>query len=583
MSALNMIPEIWSLVFQFLATRNDLRNVCSVCRLFDAIATPFLYRSLIFRDEPINGRHWSKFPDDEDVKTQDEADDLSFGLLCRLLDDRNDMLRVFVREIIFEGELNDTRTVDRVWCKLQPPNDVLATLVNCLPNLEVIHFERKLPITDRFVNALLSHKKSPKLHLLGEDGTTRVNIKMPFVQKLHTSVDTQARAPIDHPETDRSGFHAWEPQRLALHELFNAFPNLEELSVSVNWLRGGCAMGGRPSPTRILGLDLSEDATFPPLKSLSLSGYPVQDDPVEDDEVALWRDRFPWDRLHSLSLGVQLPESTPGFLELATGKVANLKEFQITSYDPLSSSAELDAFLCSFDTLEILTAKGAVPSLTSVIHQSNLKHICLHTIEDPDRERETLDVEQIKDLSQHCPKLTTLEIDLDPNGTWPDDIVSVIATGFKNLCRLSIHVGLGIAHVKNDDSMEEKFARVLTESKAQDFAKRFFELRGPSVLEMITLKTGEKLRWFPQWHPRYADAEKHCAKIFEIYAPLEDNDEPRLNELESDYARWMRGLEEGYSGFRSLNSKNHSNADSKPQRLSRSPRVFKDPAFPLST
>jgi hypothetical protein len=53
-----------------------------------------------------------------------------------------------------------------------------------------------------------------------------------------------------------------------------------------------------------------------------------------------------------------------------------------------------------------------------VIHQSNLKHICLHTIEEPDRERETLDVEQLKDLNQHCPKLTTLEIDLDPNGTW---------------------------------------------------------------------------------------------------------------------------------------------------------------------
>jgi hypothetical protein len=98
--------------------------------------------------------------------------------------------------------------------------------------------------------------------------------------------------------------------------------------------------------------------------------------------------------------------------------VVSLKEFQITSYDCLSSSAELDAFLRSFDTLEILTAKGSVPSLTSVIHQSNLKHICLHTIEKPDQERETLDVEQIKDLNQHCPDLTTLEIDLDPNGTW---------------------------------------------------------------------------------------------------------------------------------------------------------------------
>lgn len=121
----------------------------------------------------------------------------------------------------------------------------------------------------------------------------------------------------------------------------------------------------------------------------------------------------------------------------------------------------------------------------------------------------------------------------------------------------------------------------MTESKAQDFAKKFFELRGPSVLEMITLRTGENLRWFPQWHPGYANAEEHCAKIFEIYAPSEDNDEPRLKELESDYARLMRELEEDSRAY--LDSMDHSNADSEPQRLSRSPRVFKDPAFPLLT
>lgn len=128
--------------------------------------------------------------------------------------------------------------------------------------------------------------------------------------------------------------------------------------------------------------------------------------------------------------------------------------------------------------------------------------------------------------------------------------------------------------------MEEDFARVLTSSKAQDFAKRFFQLRGPSVLETITLKTGENLRWFPQWYPNYVDAEQECAKIFEFYAPLERNDEPRLHELESDHARLIRELQEHSSSY--YNSLRQSNADSKPQRLSRSPRVFKDLAFPLS-
>ncbi|OKP14567.1 hypothetical protein PENSUB_13919 [Penicillium subrubescens] len=551
-----------------LTTRNDLSNVCSVCRSFDVIATPFLYRSLIFRGSPIDGSHWSKLPDDEEVKTQDEAEKLSFGLLCRLLDNRNDLLRSFVREMTFE-EGNP----DRVWRMLQPPNDVLATLVNRLPNLETIHYHDDLPITDGFVKVLLGHKKAPKLHLLGEYGRTRVNTKMPFVQKLHTSVDAKARAPRDLSEAEkRTRARPWEPQELALHDLFNAFPNLEELSVSVNWLQGGCVMGGRPSPTRISELDLPEGAKFPPLTSLSLSGYSV-----EGDEAALWRDSFPWERLRSLSLGVQ---STPGLLELATGKVVNLKEFQITSYDPLSSSAGLDGFLRSIDSLESLTAKGAVPSLNSVLHQSSLKHVCLHEIEEPDRERQTLDAEQIGNLSRHCPKLTSLEIDLDPNGTWPDDIVRALATGFKNLHRLSIHIGLGIAHAEENPSMEEDFPQVLTESKAQDFGKRFFELRGPSVLETITLKTGENLRWFRQWQPMYARAEGNCAKVFEIYAPIEGNDEPRLKELESDDDRWFREFQE--RNMAHWNSTRQFNADSKPQRLSRSPRVFKDQAFPLS-
>jgi hypothetical protein len=58
---------------------------------------------------------------------------------------------------------------------------------------------------------------------------------------------------------------------------------------------------------------------------------------------------------------------------------------------------------------------------------------------------------------------------------------------------------------------------------------------------MITLKTGEDLRWFPQWHPEYAIAEEYYTKTFEIYSPLEDKHDPRLNELESDYTRLIRG------------------------------------------
>lgn len=161
-----------------------------------------------------------------------------------------------------------------------------------------------------------------------------------------------------------------------------------------------------------------------------------------------------------------------------------------------------------------------------------------------------------------------------------------MATGFKNLRRLSIHIGLGIAHAEDhrsedsedsedsEVSLKEVFSQVLTKSKAEDFAKRFFELRGPSVLEKITLRTGEKLRWFPQWHPEYATAEEECAKIFEIYAPLEDDHEPRLNQLKTEYDRLREWDEERIALLRGDSIMNSSSAVSKPQPLSRSPRVF---------
>lgn len=120
----------------------------------------------------------------------------------------------------------------------------------------------------------------------------------------------------------------------------------------------------------------------------------------------------------------------------------------------------------------------------------------------------------------------------------------------------------------------------MTESKAQDFGKRFFELRGPSALETVRLKTGESLRWFPQWRPKYAREEAECAKVFELYAPLEGNDEPRLHDVESDYSCMIREQQEHDKAY--WNSVRQSNGASKPQGLSRSPRVFQVPVFPLS-
>ncbi|PLB53263.1 hypothetical protein P170DRAFT_473135 [Aspergillus steynii IBT 23096] len=133
----DLSPEIWVLIFQVLPTQNDLVNVCQVSKSFQCLATPILYRSVIFRPSRITGQSWHRLPDDEDVKSQDLVDDLSFGLLHRLLDDRNKWLRAFVRELALE-RMADGYNKEQAWQKLEPPRDLLAILVEKLPNLEHI-------------------------------------------------------------------------------------------------------------------------------------------------------------------------------------------------------------------------------------------------------------------------------------------------------------------------------------------------------------------------------------------------------------------------------------------------------------
>lgn len=134
-----------------------------------------------------------------------------------------------------------------------------------------------------------------------------------------------------------------------------------------------------------------------------------------------------------------------------------------------------------------------------------------------------------------------------------------MATRFKKLRQLYIHVALLVAYAElfppqeepdsdgdynvpdNDDDddddsqrnkMEEICESTLTESTAKDFSKRFFEHRGPSLLERIQLKTGEHLRWFPQWRPLYSQLETKYAREFQIYP--QQSQLPRIEERQVD-------------------------------------------------
>lgn len=159
--------------------------------------------------------------------------------------------------------------------------------------------------------------------------------------------------------------------------------------------------------------------------------------------------------------------------------------------------------------------------------------------------------------------------------------MEALATKFGNLRELIIHVGLGISiAMKNAQKgfpLTKAFKSVLTEEIARSSAKRFLECRGPSNLTKITLKTGEDLRWFPQWHPGYADAEEECSRIFEIDARLGQDGEIILKELDSTRASILRRLGSPNGAF------NRTFLGKSPTRISTAPRVFQASSFSTSS
>jgi hypothetical protein len=108
-----------------------------VCKSFDELATPVLYRSPVLRQSEATGRDWQTTPHDDDVRNQDEADDISFGLFNRLLDDRNKRLRAFVHELTIEttGRMANNGAFGK---GTEEPDSPLDRLVKKLPTLENI-------------------------------------------------------------------------------------------------------------------------------------------------------------------------------------------------------------------------------------------------------------------------------------------------------------------------------------------------------------------------------------------------------------------------------------------------------------
>ena len=91
----------------------------------------------------------------------------------------------------------------------------------------------------------------------------------------------------------------------------------------------------------------------------------------------------------------------------------------------------------------------------------------------------------------------------------------------------------------------EPIEPVLNESSAKELGGSFFALRSHSKLETLTLKTGERLRRFPQMRPFFAEWEESYERVYKLFAPSNPGDEPLMEDLTEPYSQrraqnWLR-------------------------------------------
>ncbi|KAI1812047.1 hypothetical protein GGS20DRAFT_592077 [Poronia punctata] len=495
--------DVWALIFALL-DREDFYNACLTSRAWNTMAMPYLHRSVPLT---IGRRRLGR------LRQGVEEDGMKrvTSLCNRLLDQKNDRLRRAVREL-------EVGLFDDPYREIMQKR--LLKLVDSLPNLQRVKINiHGMPQKD--LERLVTNKKKISWHLYGGavdvDGQREVSADMPNVVALEVSVNpwyTPRRSQGPPKDLMRS-----------LQQFFFACPNLNFFSFKLIGGYGGC-MPQIHRRAVIRSFRFSGNEKFPPLGKLELSGYQPR-----EDEWHHWQQRFQWSKLESLSLG---PRSSSEFLKLATGyaRPRDLVVQQHTDEYCGINKAVWEEYLMSFSTLESLTVRGYGLSPGLIGNHPGLKHLCLHAFEPFRAEdtRPTFGVEQLRELDRLCADIETLELDLHRHGEWPIDIIETLATGFKNLRRLTLHLEVGI---KTEYSDRELIQPQLNEASAREIGEQFFNLRSSSSspssnLSVFALKTGEPLRRFPQREPLFGRIERENTITVEVHKPRDIGDKPKV-------------------------------------------------------
>ncbi|KAK3321674.1 hypothetical protein B0H66DRAFT_178865 [Apodospora peruviana] len=529
--AMSLSADVWYLILRNVADRADLARLCRVCKALYPLANRILYRKITV-GPPVVDRlthlaYLMGMSQGQHRRSKSTGWAESLALVRRLAADHNSAQTTAVCEIDivsrFEHDFEHTKLHD-----MRPEfEEALPSFVSVLPNLRQVRIFSPSPAFDTLFRVLHEHPNKPEIHLLREDGSRPVSGPMPGVVTVKVSASPWSDTP-EKPNTVIPG----------TEKLFFACPDLKSFSLSVHNNYGGCMRPPiyHPIIKTFQFASSSGDeqvVVFPPLESLSLSGYDMD----VDKEWPRWRDGLDWSRLKSLSLGLN-PRYAGGptmadLLEQFQGHATALRSLTIQTWaaEGHETCPPLESFLASFDALEELTVKRHFVPIETLAGHSRLKRLCLHCIETKRPEgafRPTLGVADLARLDASCPDLESLEIDISrddaASGEWPNKIlVEALAGSFSNLRRLTLHCEVGLVFDWSRPQ-DKPSLPLLDEALIRAFAEPFFASRGASKMERLTIKTGETLRRFPQWNPGYRLLEEASTRQFNAWLQITDGE-----------------------------------------------------------
>ncbi|KAF5383445.1 hypothetical protein D9757_006113 [Collybiopsis confluens] len=336
--------------------------------------------------------------------------------------------------------------------------DPLVQLLMCIPHLASFTFDCHEQMPTVLLSRLGTYQPTAHLHIrnwtrisndtLFGDPAEEALANSPSLRSLHGFFVTG-----QVPEADY--------RFPAFNRIVKLAPNLESVS-QTTLSGGGCVVYGYSREEQTIRSREAKkfEAAVPRrkvIKSLEMNygnAYTLE-------ELATY---IELNQLVSLK-NIQL---TSDFLLLAaensTYKLSSLKHLDVKLYSArrgwAGASVDLaDAFvqfLASLGPLEslsiVLSTSQPWSSILSAIchhHGSSLTGLSLHQVESADKEsmRACLTLEEVEDISNSCPGLTNLELDIDRTiSRKQEQSYYAVLRLFANLRKLTIHMDLGLVH-----------------------------------------------------------------------------------------------------------------------------------------